>query len=105
MKTDNPGLYRRLSEPFADADAANEAIQAFFVEVEALREKHRIPDVLVLVEANMMTDGVETRGGARLFRGDKAHALPMLARSYGEERQQHENDMALLIESGRRRKR
>jgi len=102
-KIKNPALYRRMSEPFADGDTANTAIQAFFDDVDAAREKHRIADVLVLVEANMMTGNEETRGGAQLFRGDRANVLPMLARSYGEQRQIHEDDIALLMASSRRR--
>jgi len=44
----DPELYRKMSAPFPDAETANTALGAFFEEVYALREKHRIANVHVI---------------------------------------------------------
>lgn len=100
-KINDPGLYRRMSEPFDDAAESNAALSSFFEAIEKLREEHGIPDVLVLCEVNVMIDGAETRGSARLMRGDSSAFLPMIARVYGEERQRYEDNMARLIAASR----
>jgi hypothetical protein len=45
--TSNPARYRKLSEPKADAAAAEAAVEAFFEGVSKLREEHGIPQCLV----------------------------------------------------------
>jgi hypothetical protein len=49
----DPALYRRLSEPFATAEELDAASTAFAAEIRALREKHRIPDVVYVMAANV----------------------------------------------------
>jgi hypothetical protein len=56
MKTEhNPGRYATLLTPLS-RDAANENMQAFFEEVGKLRERYHIPDVLVVIKANVECD-------------------------------------------------
>lgn len=102
-RVNDPGLYRTLSEPFEDAASCNAGIQAFFDEIDALRVKHRIADICVIVEVAVMADGQETKGTARLNLGSSANVLPMIARVYGEERQRHEDNLAHLIAAARRK--
>jgi hypothetical protein len=99
----DPATYRALDVPFSDSDAANAAIEGFFSAVETLRREHKIADVIVIVECSMMTGDRETRGTARLALGASHNTLPMIARAYGEERQVHEEQLALTIASGRKR--
>jgi len=79
MTTNDPENYRRCAEPFPTTEAANEALTAFFAEVKAARDKHRIADVVVLCEISHTVDGEEVRGGALSSHGDSARILPMLA--------------------------
>lgn len=84
----NPGLYRRMSEPFASAEEATAAINAFFDDLAALREKHRIADVHVIAKTNAIeTDGEEHVSISRYHLGDALHAESMCAYAYGAETQ------------------
>lgn len=47
----NEERYNKCAQPHADANAANSAIEAFFAELGALREKHGVPEVLVVAAA------------------------------------------------------
>lgn len=100
--TNDPSNYRRCAEPFADAEHANEALAAFFADVKAAREKHRIADIAVLVEVSHMLDGEEVRGSASSFHGDSARVLPMLAREFGAAQQRHEDHLAALMARARK---
>lgn len=98
----DPANYRRCSEPFPTVEAANEALLAFFEEVRAARDRHRIADVLVLCEVSHVLDGEEVRGSAFAQHGDSARALPMLAREFGAAQQRHEEQIALIVARGRK---
>lgn len=39
----NPKLFRELSAPFPTSAEANAAIEAFFVDLGEIREKHKLP--------------------------------------------------------------
>jgi len=43
-------LYAEMSIPFADGDAANKALEAFYNEVYELRKKHRLANVLIVAQ-------------------------------------------------------
>lgn len=100
--TNDPANYRRCSEPFDDIEQANEAISKFFAEVKVAREKHRISDVVVIVEVGHRLDGDEVRGSASSMLGDFNRVLPMVAREYGAAQQRHEERLALLIARARK---
>ena len=85
----DPALYRRMSEPFASIEEANEHVIPFFQELAELRKKYRIKDVSVVVECNVLDpDGKEEgSSGASLHLGHALNKLHMLAREYGAERE------------------
>lgn len=109
----DPANYRRMSEPFRSGEEANEALSAFFDEVQAARERHRIADVVVLCEvphaAPVIEDGEyrgvkEVRGAAEMFLGDSARVLPMLAMGLGAERRRLDDAIEAMA-SGKEAKR
>lgn len=83
-RTSDPALYRRLCEPHASIDALNAELEAFYKSVRELREKHKLPEVLVIVAANVMDDGVEYEVQSSAYNGDVRNAAYMIARAYGE---------------------
>jgi len=98
----DPAHYREISTPFADVDKANQALDAFFADVKAARDKHQIPDVVVLAEVSHVLDGQEVRGSASASYGDSLKPLLMLAQAYGAEEARHADMLARLTSGGRR---
>ena len=43
----DPEKYREMSEPYETAETASESLSAFLDDVRALREKHRIAEIVV----------------------------------------------------------
>lgn len=103
MKRDDSGLYAELAVPFADATEADDALKAFFDDVYAARVKHRIADVQVIVQVSTArASGGSQHGMASAYYGDPmANKLPLIARVYGEARQEHEEVLGQLISHGR----
>lgn len=98
----NAARYRALSEPFENRDEANEALAAFFEDVKAARIKHGLPDVFVGVEISVFNGDELTKAIASLYMGDMvANKVVMLARLYGEARQEHEDVLGATINAGR----
>jgi hypothetical protein len=84
----NPARYRRLSEPFPDQPTTLAALNEFYRGVAVLRERHRLPDVHVLVWVHVRDAAAE--GGEDVARsskhyGDTLRAAPMLAEALGRE--------------------
>ena len=52
----DPERYRRLAQPFENENEFNEALKGFFKELGVLREKYKIPDVLVAAIANVKNE-------------------------------------------------
>jgi hypothetical protein len=52
-------MYRKLSIPFESIDEANEALVKFTEELYALREKHRIRELLFTVRVGIVRDDGE----------------------------------------------
>lgn len=98
----NPKHYREMSHPFPSTDDANAALSAFFSDVEAARNKHRISDVVVICEVSHDLDGEEVRGAASASYGDSARFVTMLAREYGAESARHEDRLAKVMSSARK---
>lgn len=97
----NDARYLRLSEPFDNVNEADDAVQAFYKDVAAAREKHGIPDIVVLVELNVKR-GEVTKASSTFSMGNYLNRLPMLARAYGAEREAYEQTLGATIEEGRR---
>ena len=89
MSNDNgaindPDLYERMSVPHESFDKALESYKAFFVEVSAARERHRIRDV-VIVSMLSWREGERAVGQVVVgHRGSAPLAVPMLAEALGE---------------------
>jgi len=47
----NPERYKIASEPHESADAAEAALDAFFTALGELREKHHVPEVVIVAAA------------------------------------------------------
>ena len=94
-RTSNPGLYRRLCEPHDSVEAANADMRAFVEAISELREKHRIPEVVLICEVVAIRDGGEVIVQTGMEWGDMAHHEMMVARALGQiqgERQQRISD-------------
>ena len=105
--TSNPGLYRRLCEPHESVEAANADMRAFVEAVSELREKHRIPDVVLICEVVAMRNGGEVLAQSGMEWGDMTHHEMMVARTLGQlqgDRQQRISDAlrarAIMVPKG-----
>lgn len=83
-QTRNTTLYRELSKPHKSPDAANEALQAFFADVQAARKRHGLPDVLIVAACNVQYPEREGRACTWLHCGDARVAEPMAAFALGQ---------------------
>jgi hypothetical protein len=81
----DPSLYRRMSEPHESLEAANAAWLAFYADVRAAREKHRIPDVLIVAELPFIDNGEESRAPVCSTIGNARIAVELAAFAYGQE--------------------
>lgn len=68
MKANDPKLYRAMAEPLGDKVAAETRLEEFAKEVEALRLKHHMRNVLVMTDsvyADSEGEEVVTGGSVR----------------------------------------
>lgn len=79
----NPSKYRALSEPFASAGDADKALAAFWRLVEAARDLHKIPDVIVTVGLSYMADGDECDVSTDAQYGDLLRHESLVATTFG----------------------
>lgn len=100
----DPGLYRKLSEPFPDANAMNSALNAFSEELRSLREKHHIADLIVISCASYIDGTSEVSAIHASHNGDPMMALPLLAHAYGAELERHKNMIESLATPKRRKR-
>lgn len=93
MKAHNdPENYRKMSEPFADIDKANEAIDKFFDMVEKARNECRISDAHVIVQFGVIgKEGKEGTAITAAHFGFSMNAARMCAWSLGQEQAAQEN--------------
>ncbi len=96
---DDPSNYLALCAPFANADEANAALTAFYEDVRAARNKHRIADVLVVTSTNVNYKDAPGFGVAICFshNGDSMKAEGMAAYAYGQSQAEHREAMNLLL--------
>jgi hypothetical protein len=90
----DPATYAEMSKPHDSSDALTTAFRAFFEDLRAIRLKHKIRDIVIVVCDS--TAG----GGDRLLRGhigDATHALPMIATAFGQYRAEHMADIDSLV--------
>lgn len=81
----NSELYRRLSEPWPTPEDANAAMHEFDAELAKLREKYRVPDLIVISEqhAIRLNDGHEVTALSVLRWGNAVEHETLVARALG----------------------
>lgn len=78
--------YYQLSKPFDSPAEAEAAVEAFWQELYALRNKHKLPDVYVILAIPIRyEDGDVGNVMARLHAGDELRAESMVAWAFGRE--------------------
>lgn len=94
-----PDIYREMAEPFETVDAANDAINAFFEDLSALRERHKLAEVYVIIRDSMRDDpeAEEQTFYVTLHRGDSSHSESMVAYAMGLERERREKMLTELM--------
>ena len=101
----NPKLFREMSEPFPTQEEANAAIAAFWQDVLAAREKHRIATGYLVMSWFVGADGEETsRRSAGAGFGDELLHLPLMAQHFGVLQAQYEDRIGKLITGKNERK-
>jgi hypothetical protein len=81
----NPELYRKMSEPFADADGADAALKAFSEDLKIIREKHRLADVHCVVRIDIAYGGTLGQAMWQCHIGSALCAQLMCAWALGQE--------------------
>lgn len=79
----NPALYRRMSEPHASQQDAAKAVSAFFDELQTLRERHRIRDLLCVAQVAFVDGETEMVRAGVISIGSSMEALHLAAHAYG----------------------
>lgn len=105
----NPKKYRELLQPFATREEASTAMEAFFSDIEALREKHRIVTMLAIAEVNVVDESEPDLGGEVALNssfsfGNIAKAPLLAAMLYGSERERLEEHLDQTAERGKRKR-
>lgn len=90
----DPEKFQRLSVPFETLDEAQAASEAFFKELGELREKHRMANVVVVIQNTVAGVGP---GLANSFYGDWQHEEMMLAWAMGKAHSDRAHSLAKLI--------
>lgn len=88
----DPNNYRAMSVPFDSAEKANDSIRAFFAAVEEARKKHRMREVLVIVEVAIqypgeedeMFDEADARASAYFGNSSRAEGIAQYAAGFYE---------------------
>lgn len=97
----NPKLFRELSQPIENADAADAALKAFYEELSALREKHRIRDVYVILAGSYFSsDGEEHEFLTSGCYGDSMKSYGMVAWAFGREQAEYDELIGLMKRAG-----
>lgn len=84
----DPEKYRRLSAP-RSPDETNAAINAFFEELGALREKHGLPDVIAIVGVSIQYDSGVGDAVTSCQYGDSTKAEGLIAWAFGQAQAEH----------------
>lgn len=87
----DPATYRAMSAPFPTPEACNAAITAFSEELRALRLKHRIRDVYVVIAGAVVYEGDDGEGEwmTTLAMGNAAMQPALAAYGLGEAQADH----------------
>jgi hypothetical protein len=83
--TKDPDLYRTLSDPFESQGKANAACEAFYADLRALREKHRLRDVYVILEFTVRDEKGQADSIITMHCGDVLRSKFLTAYAFGSE--------------------
>jgi hypothetical protein len=83
--TNDLANYRKMSEPHASPDDANQALKKFYKIVEEARKECRIMDVHVIVKMNITHENSEGCAMASAHYGNTLEGAPMCAWGLGQE--------------------
>lgn len=90
--------YYKMSEPFESADKANEAVGKFRDELDELRKKYKIRDILlVFYDSVRYEDGTVAEFMSTAHFGNSLNCLPMAAYVYGQEQAEHRERINKMI--------
>ncbi len=74
----DPYLYLKLSEPQASNEDATSNLDQFCAEMQELRKKYKIPNVVILACVNYLDDNVVKQTLHTMSCGDSDMVFPML---------------------------
>jgi hypothetical protein len=94
----NPRLYRELNQPFASPDELDAAIKAFLADVMEARKRHRILNIVMMLQCPVMTDAeIEMMMGTDACYGDAGQWEAMAARMLGAIQADRQRTIAEMI--------
>ncbi len=94
----NHKLYRELNKPFSSPEELDAAIKAFQRDVEDARKRHRILNIVMMVQCPVMTDAdTETMMGTDACYGDAGQWESMAARMLGAIQADRQRNIAEII--------
>lgn len=93
----NPKLFREMSQPHESREAMNKAHEDFFDELGELRKKHKIANVVVIMEDSYENDGEELGMIGASSYGDPLKAESLCGYGYGLYKREKEEMLAKLL--------
>lgn len=100
----DPALYRDLSAPFASPEDAQAALAAFWADVQEARKRHRLADVVVVVQVPVRFGEEEGVSASVSHLGNWQNKEAMLARALGDASAEREALLAVLAAGGGRKR-
>ena len=95
---ENYELYRKLNQPFASPDELDAAIKAFLADVMEARKRHRILNIVMMIQCPVMSDAeTETMMGTDACYGDAGQWEAMAARMLGAIQADRQRTIAEMI--------
>lgn len=86
----DPALFREMSEPHESPEKAGEALEAFYDDVRAARQKYRIRNVMIVGEVTMIIDGEHSQAMSYQTCGEITAAEMLAAYAMGYARKERQ---------------
>lgn len=100
----DPALYRKLSEPFENRQAADAAFDAFAEEFRALREKHRIADAVYIACVSVKDGDKEQQIMVYGNAGDAYKLTDLMYMAFGQQVLYEANRFKSMMPASRKEK-
>lgn len=101
----DPNNYHEMSKPFENPEQANQAISDFYEDLKAIRKKHKIPDVLVVLEASVIYEsGNRGEFMHHVGLGDARNQCALGAFAYGQTQADHREFINTFIHKAKEKK-